>query len=355
MKKSLISLMMLLIASFSYADDNMPSLTVGAAAPDFSASDTLGVEHRLNDYRGSYVVVDFWASWCGDCRREIPGMKTLYNDLQGETIDGKSIQWLSVSFDHDGKAWRNALRTYDFPWTQVSNLKKWKGNPIAKRWDLHWIPTLFVIDPQGRIAAAATTAEGLRAELYRLTGRKSLPAASRQRGEDIMTVLRQRHSERTFEERPVSEQDLADILWAACGVNRPNGNLTAPTAMNRQEIRLYAFTAEGTYLYEPRLHTLKTVANGDNRQLVVSRQENFNGTPLFLVIVADMDKFGRNGSHAQLMTAVDVGNVSQNINIFCSAAGLKNCPRATMDNKALQSLLGLGENQIPLMNNAVGY
>ena len=237
----------------------------------------------------------------------------------------------------------------------IGNLKKWKGNSIAKRWDLHWIPTLFVVDPQGRIAAAATTAEGLRAELYRLTGRKSLPAASRQRGEDIMTVLRQRHSERTFEERPVSEQDLADLLWAACGVNRPNGNLTAPTAMNRQEIRLYAFTAEGTYLYEPRLHTLKTVANGDNRQLVVSRQENFNGTPLFLVIVADMDKFGRNGSHAQLMTAVDVGNVSQNINIFCSAAGLKNCPRATMDTKALQSLLGLGENQIPLMNNAVGY
>lgn len=179
MKKSLISIMVLLIASFSYADDNMPSLTVGAAAPDFSASDTLDVEHRLNDYRGSYVVVDFWASWCGDCRREIPGMKTLYNDLQGETIDGKSIQWLSVSFDHDGKAWRNALHTYDFPWTQVSNLKKWKGNPIAKRWDLHWIPTLFVVDPQGRIAAAATTAEGLRAELYRLTGRKSLPAASR--------------------------------------------------------------------------------------------------------------------------------------------------------------------------------
>ena len=73
------------------------------------------------------------------------------------------------------------------------------------------------------------------------------------------------------------------------------------------------------------------------------------------MLVADIDKFGSNNLHAQQMACVDVGIVSQNINLFCAAAGLCTVPRGTMDQNAIRQLLGLGENQIPLINNPVGY
>jgi len=74
-----------------------------------------------------------------------------------------------------------------------------------------------------------------------------------------------------------------------------------------------------------------------------------------LVLVADMNKFGSNNQHAQWMMGVDVGIVSENISLFCAAANLCTVPRGTMDQKAIQKLLKLDENQIPVINNPVGY
>ena len=171
----------------------------------------------------------------------------------------------------------------------------------------------------------------------------------------VMKAYEQRRSVRDYADKALSQQDLSDLLWAALGQNRPDGHLTAPTAMNKQEVVLYVFDSKGVALYDPHAHTLTVVAQGDHRDIVAGRQEAFKTAPVLLVLVADMDKFGSNNQHAQQMASVDVGIVSQNINLFCAAAGLCTVPRGTMDQNAIRQLLGLGENQIPLINNPVGY
>lgn len=144
---------------------NEPSLKKGDKAPCVCASDTLGRKHCIKKLaKGRYVVLDFWASWCGDCRKEIPALKKLY----AKYPDNNTRVWVSVSFDHQPEAWKQLLRKEQLPWLQVSNGKPWKENPIAKAWDLHWIPTFFIIDPQGRVAASAITAEELEKKLQKI-------------------------------------------------------------------------------------------------------------------------------------------------------------------------------------------
>ena len=171
----------------------------------------------------------------------------------------------------------------------------------------------------------------------------------------VMEAYCNRHSTRDFDTKMLTEQDLSDLLWAAQGQNREDGRLTSPTAMNRQEVRMYVFCEKGVALYDPHVNTLTWVAEGDHRDIVADRQEGVKTAPVMLVLVGDFDKFGKNDKHAQWMVSVDVGITCQNINLFCSAAGMVTVPRGTMNQKAIQKLLGLNENQIPLINNPVGY
>ena len=171
----------------------------------------------------------------------------------------------------------------------------------------------------------------------------------------VMETYKQRKSVREYSAKALSEQDLSDLLWAAQGQNREDGHLTSPTAMNRQEIRLYVFTEKSVSLYDPQANTLTQVASGDHRGIMASGQDFVKNAPVVLLMVADMDKFRSNNQHAQWMVAVDTGIVCENINLFCSAAGLCTVPRGTMDSKAIGTLLGLNDNQIPLINNPVGY
>lgn len=148
------------------ADDDTsryyPTLAVGAEAPDFTLADTLGVALTLSTLRGTPVVLDFYASWCGDCRAELPAVKALQAELAPQ-----GYQFVGVSFDHDGDAWRSLLRTAQLPWPQVSNGIRWKENPVGTAYGLHWIPTLVLVDADGRIAATALTAEELKEKIAR--------------------------------------------------------------------------------------------------------------------------------------------------------------------------------------------
>ena len=176
------------------------------------------------------------------------------------------------------------------------------------------------------------------------------------RGSATMKALSDRMSIREYDSKALSLQDLSDLLWAANGVNRPDGRRTAPTAANKLEIDVYAIMAEGAYFYDAQAHVLKPVAKGDYRGLVAGTQDFVKTAPVSLVIVMNLEKMGDpTVEQTKLMCAVDAGIVCQNINIFCAAVGLANVPRATMDKNELQKVLKLSATQIPIMNNPLGY
>lgn len=175
------------------------------------------------------------------------------------------------------------------------------------------------------------------------------------KGTNIMQAFSERRSTREFADKELSMQDISNLLWATMGVNRPNGNLTAPSCLNKQEIRLFAFTQASAYEYMPDKHTLRHVADGDYRHLVAGGQEFVNSAPLCLVMIADMDKFGSTDARSMTMVAIDAGIVSENVCVAAAGLGLATVPRATMDNDGIKKVLGLNERQIPLMNNPVGY
>lgn len=146
----------------------LPAMKVGTVAPDFTAQDTLGTSTSLSQLRGKYVVLDFWASWCGDCRREIPLLKLLHNDVKDLLIDGTPIEWLGMSFDTKADQWKDMLRKSHMPWKQISTLKSKREDPTFTNYKLNWIPAFFLIDPEGKVIATAITADGLRSAIYAL-------------------------------------------------------------------------------------------------------------------------------------------------------------------------------------------
>jgi SagB-type dehydrogenase family enzyme len=176
------------------------------------------------------------------------------------------------------------------------------------------------------------------------------------RGETVMKALENRKSVRSFQDRELSFQDLSDLLWAAVGVNREDGRRTAPSAMNRQEIDVYVVTKDNAFLYNAAEHALQSIAAGDYRNLVKGEQEFDNPAPLYLVIVADIEKMGDvTQLQTKMMCAMDAGIVSQNINIFCAATGLATVPRAWMNTDELKKVFKLSANQHIMLNNPVGY
>lgn len=171
----------------------------------------------------------------------------------------------------------------------------------------------------------------------------------------FMETLLKRKSTRSYSPEPLSLQDLSDLLWAAQGKNRDNGRLTSPTAKNCQEIAMYAFFPEDVSLYDPQTHSLKTIATGDHRSIVADTQNFPKTAPVILLMVGDMAKYGAYTEHAYIMVHSDGGIVSENINLFCAAAGLCTVTRGIMDIDALGKLLNLTKDQIPILNNPVGY
>jgi SagB-type dehydrogenase family enzyme len=184
-----------------------------------------------------------------------------------------------------------------------------------------------------------------------------LNAPNKTKGTAVMKALSDRHSEREFGTKELSLQDISDLLWAANGINRQGGMRTAPSAMNRQEIDVYLINKDGAYLYDAATSTLKAVAKGDYRKAVAGSGQEFAAeAPVCLVLVANLEKLGDPKSdNTRWIAAMDAGIVCQNINIYCSAAGLATVPRATMDKEELKKVLKLSDTQLLTLNNPVGY
>lgn len=172
-------------------------------------------------------------------------------------------------------------------------------------------------------------------------------------------ALATRHSVREYSSKELSLQDLSDLCWAACGLSRDDEHITAASAMNRQEVRLFVFLKQGTYEYVAKYNYLKAIAKGDNRRLVAGgpdfAQDFVMDAPVSLVMVVDFEKLGSQNERSVMMGCVDVGNVSENVNLFCQAAGFVTVPRATMDSEGIKKLLGLTDKQLPVLNNPVGF
>ncbi len=146
------------IASRILADK---TVKIGNIAPDFTQPDIDGNAVSLSDFRGGYVLVDFWASWCAPCRAENPNLKRAY-----ENYKGKGLEVLAVSLD-DTKgraAWLKAIETDGLPWIHVSDLKGW-SNDAAVLYGVRGVPQNYLIDPEGKIIASNLRDEQLHAVL----------------------------------------------------------------------------------------------------------------------------------------------------------------------------------------------
>lgn len=176
------------------------------------------------------------------------------------------------------------------------------------------------------------------------------------RGSSLMQALKDRRSVREYSPEALSLKDMSDLLWAANGVNRPDGHHTAATALNKEDIDIYVLLEQGAYLYRPATSELVLVAEGDHRALIRGQQVDFPIPPVTLVMVTTPSRFGiPDPSASALMGAVDAGIVSQNIMLFCAANGLVTVPRASMDHAAIAKVLKLAESSMPVINNPVGY
>jgi len=183
-----------------------------------------------------------------------------------------------------------------------------------------------------------------------------LNAPDKARGPAVMKALSDRHSDRKFDSKDISLQDLSDLLWAANGINRSDGKRTAPSAMDRQEIDVYVVRKDGAYLYDAGSNTLEPIAKGDHRKAVAGQQDFVLQAPICIVLVANLEKLGNpSQENTRLIAAIDAGIVCQNINVFCSAAGLSTVPRASMEKDKLKEVLKLSDTQFIMMNNPIGY
>ena len=135
---------------------------IGSQAPDFVQPTPAGKSVSLADYRGKYVLLDFWASWCHPCRAENPNLLKAY-----DAYKNRNFEVLGISID-DEKArakWLQAIADDHMPWTQVSDLRGPQNNEAAQRYNIHAIPQNFLIDPTGKIVATNLHGTDLVAQL----------------------------------------------------------------------------------------------------------------------------------------------------------------------------------------------
>jgi SagB-type dehydrogenase family enzyme len=182
-----------------------------------------------------------------------------------------------------------------------------------------------------------------------------LPDPEIEKGKPLMQALNQRQSIRSYSAREISEQELANLLWAANGINRrESGGRTAPTSRNKQEIEVYLSNKDGLFRYDAQQHALITIHNRDIRA-VTGTQPYVATAPVNLIIVADLSKMGAD-LQTNLQTAnIDAGFVSQNIYLYCASEDMATVVRGSVNREKLAAEMGLAPNFQIVVAQTVGY
>ena len=166
-----------------------------------------------------------------------------------------------------------------------------------------------------------------------------LPAPQKKGGLSMLESLAKRHVERRFDSRPLPLQEVSNILWAACGVNRDDGRLTVPTAMNYQRIGVYAVLQDGVYRYDAGQNVLEQVLQGDFLKLYD------NGAPMVLLHTAQ---------ESDHYSPFHIGSMYENVALYCASAGLANVMKA-QETDRLEGKLPLPDGWKVYMIQPVGY
>lgn len=165
-RKAILLAAMIFIATFtanaqSAAEENkdldslyaQKLLKAGTDAPDFILPMINNYRIQLSEFRGKYVLLDFWASWCPDCRKDIPAVKALYEKY------GKKVEFIGVSFDNDHDKWAKCVMDNGMKWRQVSELKRMRESDVAKQFGVQWIPSMTLIGPDGKVVLSTVVIE----------------------------------------------------------------------------------------------------------------------------------------------------------------------------------------------------
>ncbi len=142
----------------------LDAVSVGNICPEFALNDTSGTEISISSFRGSYVLIDFWASWCGPCRKENPAMIECYNEMKNNRVP---FEIIGVAADFDGSRWKKAIVKDQLPWVNVSDIKGFDGKAF-QLFGIKSIPYTVVIDTNGRIIEKGMIGEELRNSIKEL-------------------------------------------------------------------------------------------------------------------------------------------------------------------------------------------
>lgn len=182
------------------------------------------------------------------------------------------------------------------------------------------------------------------------------------KGMTVMQALAARCSTREFSTKPLSERHLAEILWAAYGINRPDGRRTVPAAWGIYGLDIYAVTADGIYLYDPAAHELRLVVEGDHRN-VCGMQEFVASAPLNLLFFANYNRMHLDDARFEPMlrnmlpvvAALDAGAGAENVYLYCAQEGIGLVERVLIDEDAFRRVASLSENEHFVVAQTIGY